>query len=140
MAMVEMVLHFFQIGHMLRQLNHSFLVLLPKINHPTLIEQFRPISLCNVAYKVIAKILTGRLKEVISKLISPFQAAFVPGRTIQENAILGQEVLHSMKAKRGRKGLLAEKLDMEKAYNRMEWGFILQVRVVSVSVRNGSDG
>lgn len=80
-----------------------------------------------MAYKVVSKILAGRLKEVLQNLISPYQVAFVPGRTIQENSILGQEVLHSMKSKRGQKGLLALKLDMEKAYDHMEWGFILQV-------------
>lgn len=59
--------------------------------------------------------------------MSPFQAAFVPGRSIQENVILGQEVLHTMKTKKGRRGMFALKLDMKKAYDRMEWGFILQV-------------
>lgn len=84
------------------------------------IDQFRPISLCNVAYKAISKILSTRLKGVLSQLISPFQAAFVPGRSIHENVIFGQEVLHTMKTKKGRRGLFALKLDMEKAYDRME--------------------
>lgn len=103
------------------------MVLLPKVEHPSSIEQYRPISLCNVAYKVISKVLANRLKVVIGKLISPYQATFVPGRVIQENIILGQELLHLMKAKRGRKGLAALKLDMTKAYDRMEWGFLIQV-------------
>lgn len=84
----DSVKHFFHSGHLLRQLNHSFLVLLPKVENPSCIEQFRSVSLCNVAYKVVSKILTSRLKVVISKLISPFQAAFVPGCLIQENVII----------------------------------------------------
>lgn len=111
--------HFFITELMLIQLNHSFIVLLPKVEHPSCIEQYRPISLCNVAYKAISKILATRLKAVIGKLISPYQAAFVPGQVIQENIILGQELLQTMKAKRRRKGLLALKLDMAKAYDRM---------------------
>lgn len=115
-----MVQQFFRSGHLLRQLNHTFLVLILKVDHPTMIAHFRLISLCNVAYKVISKILATRLKGVIKKLISPFQTAFVPGRSIQENVIVGQEVLHSMKSKRKRKGLFALKLDMERAYDRMD--------------------
>lgn len=126
-ALIAMVNLFFRSGYLLKQINHSFIVLLPKVDHPSKIEQFRPISLCNVAYKVIAKFLSSRLKGVLSSIISPYQAAFVPGRTIQENAIIGQEVLHSMKAKRGHKGLTALKLDMEKAYDCMEWSFLLKV-------------
>lgn len=126
-ALIDMVQHFFRTGYLLKQINHSFIVLLPKVDHPVKIEQFRPISLCNVAYKVIAKILSCRLKGVLPALISPFQMAFVTGRTIQENEIIGQEVLHSMKAKRGRIGLSALKLDMEKAYDQMEWSFLLKV-------------
>lgn len=91
------------------------------------IEHLCLISLCNVAYKVVSKILTVRLKRVIFKLIFPFQAAFVPGWLIQDDFILSQEILHSMKAKRGRKGLMAMKLDMKKAYDRMEWSFLLYV-------------
>lgn len=53
--------------------------------------------------------------------------AFVLGRIIQENIILSQGVMHSMKSKHGQKGLAALKLDMEKAYDRMEWGFLLTV-------------
>lgn len=107
---------------MLKQLTHSLIALLPNVDHPTKIA-----LLCSIAYKVVSKILAGRLKMVLPKLISPFQAAFMPGQTIQDNAILGQEVLHSMKSKRGRKGWCAVKVDMEKAYDHMEWGFILKV-------------
>lgn len=80
-----------------------------------------------MAHKVISKVLDTRLKGVLGKLILPFQGALVLRRVIQENIILGQEILHSMKAKRGRKGLAALKLDMAKVYDKMEWGFILQV-------------
>ncbi|KAB1213574.1 hypothetical protein CJ030_MR5G010505 [Morella rubra] len=126
-AVTKTVKHFFRTSFLLKQINHSFIALVPKVEHPIRVEQFRPISLCNVVNKVISKILAGRLRGVIAKPISHFQAAFVLGRVIQDNAIIGQEVLHSMKAKRERKGLVAFKLDMEKAYDRMEWNFLLSV-------------
>lgn len=121
LKLIEMVVHFFHSGHLLRHFNHIFIVLLPKCEHPSQIKQFRSVSSCNVAFKVITKIMSIHLKGVISKLISPHQAAFFPGKVvIQDNILLSQEIFHSIKAKRGRKGLMALKLDMEKAYDRME--------------------
>ena len=77
------------------------------------------VKLCNVVYKIISKILAARLKPPLHKLIYPLQAAFVPNRTIQENSILVHEIFHTMKKKQGRGGLMAIKIDMEKAYDKM---------------------
>jgi hypothetical protein len=63
----------------------------------------------------------------LSKFISPFQTAFVPGRHIQDNSILSHEMLHSLKSKRGRGGLMAVNIDMEKAFDKMEWNFLLTI-------------
>lgn len=120
-----MVHSFFQTGVLSRQLNHTFIILIPKVDNPMMIGQYRPISLCNVAHKIISKLLTSRLKHVMLKMISEPQAAFVPARLIHENSIIAQELLHSMKVKRDRKGLASIKLDMEKAYHRLEWKFLL---------------
>lgn len=118
--LIQMVMKFFRHGYLLLQLNHSFLVLTPKIKHPSKIQNYRPLSLCNVAFKVISKILTTRLKGVISNIVSPYQGAFVPDCLIQDNILLGQELLHMLKMNKGRKGLTVLKIDMEKAYDRME--------------------
>jgi len=57
-------------------------------------------------------------------LVSPLQTAFVPGRKGVDNAILVQEIVHSMSRRKGRTGLMAIKIDLEKAYDRLEWSFI----------------
>lgn len=73
-----------------RKLNHTNTVLIPKIKHPTKHEHFRPISLTNVIYRLLAKILVNRLRPMISKVIGSHQIAFVPGRSIHENALLAK--------------------------------------------------
>ncbi|GLT66683.1 hypothetical protein SLA2020_390370 [Shorea laevis] len=116
---VSSVRSFFLRGFMLKRLNHTNITLIPKKENPYMVNQFRPISLCNVVYKIISKILAARLKPLLHKLIYPLQAAFVPNRTIQENSILVHEIFHTMKKKQGRGGLMAIKIDMEKAYDKM---------------------
>jgi hypothetical protein len=69
--------------------------------------------------------LANRLKPLLSKFIFPFQTTFVPGRHIQDNSILSHEMLHSLKSKRGRGGLMAVNIDMEKEFDKMEWDFLL---------------
>jgi hypothetical protein len=94
--------NFFKNNSLLRNLNHTFLALIPKSSGSHAANQFRPISLCNIVYKIISKILANRLKPLLTKFISPLQLAFVPNRIIQDNTILAQELLHTFKLKRGK--------------------------------------
>jgi hypothetical protein len=121
------VQNFFRSGFLLKELNHTHLALIPKIENPSKVSHFRPISLSNFAYKIISKILANRLKPLLKKIISPHQSAFLQGRSIHDNSILAHELFHSMKKKRGRGGLMALKLDMEKAFDRLEWSFLAKV-------------
>lgn len=122
---VSMVHDFFNGGRLLAELNHTFLVLIPKVDHAQTVSQFRPISLCNVSYKIIAKLLASRLKRFLPRMISMHQSAFVPGRLIQDNSIMAHEIFHSFQSKKSKKGSMALKIDMSKAYDRMEWDLIL---------------
>jgi hypothetical protein len=111
------VLDFLNHGIFVPSLNSTNIVLIPKNKSPTRVTDYRPISLCNVLYKLIAKVLANRMKKMLHSIISPNQSAFVPGRLITDNVIVAFEALHSMNTRlKGRKGYLALKLDMSKAY------------------------
>ncbi|GAA0142336.1 hypothetical protein LIER_03259 [Lithospermum erythrorhizon] len=87
--------------------------------------QFRPIALCNVVAKVVAKVLATRLKSIFSSDISDSHSAFVPHRLITHNVLLSFEAHHFIKNQRqGKKGFMSIKLDMLKAYDQSEWSFL----------------
>ena len=107
------------------EINQTHIILIPKVKNPKHISQFRPINLCNVVYKIIAKVLANRLKVVLPECISNTQSAFFPDKLITDNALVAFELFHTFKNKRrGSKGSYALKLDMTKAYDRVEWHFL----------------
>ncbi|KAL5572866.1 hypothetical protein UlMin_022463 [Ulmus minor] len=111
-------------------LNKTIICLIPKVDRPKTMKDFRPISLYSILYKIISKCLANRLKVFLDDLISENQSAFVRGRLIHDNIIAGYEGIHLMK--KGRMGngkKMALKLDMSKAFDRVEWKFIEAVMI-----------
>ncbi|KAF7150605.1 hypothetical protein RHSIM_Rhsim02G0226500 [Rhododendron simsii] len=128
MDIVQASLAFFESGFMLKELNQTLITLIPKVPNPQCVSDFRPISLCNVLYKVLSKVLVNRLRLVLRDLISQYQNGFVPTRMISDNMLIAHEMLEFIrKRKRGRRALYALKLDMNKAYDRVDWNFLLGV-------------
>nr|XP_027118368.1 uncharacterized protein LOC113735569 [Coffea arabica] len=117
-------------GTLPTSLNHTYVVLIPKCHSPSSITQFRPISLCNVVYKLASKVLANRLRNCLPKVISPCQSAFIPGRCITDNILIAYEVNHSLKLKSyGQEGLMSIKLDMSKAFDKVEWLFLRHMMI-----------
>jgi hypothetical protein len=77
-------------------LNRMNIALIPKIKNPVSITDFRPISLCNVIYKMISRMLANILKRILPHIISPTQSAFIPRRLINDNVLAAYETLHTM--------------------------------------------
>ncbi|GLT51810.1 hypothetical protein SLA2020_251920 [Shorea laevis] len=114
-------------GYFEHTLLQAHITLIPKGDCPDIIQKFRPICLLNVAYKVLSKVIVNRLRPFLQHLIGPFQNSFLAGRSTTNNIILTQEVVHSMRKKRGRKGAIVFKIDLHKAFDSIDWGFLTRV-------------
>lgn len=122
------ILDFLNLHRIPHALNYTFIVLIPKNSSPKRITEFRPISLCNVVYKIGSKALANRIKPILKSVISPTQSAFVPGRLITDNVLVAYEVNHFIHCHtQGKRAYVALKLDVSKAYDRIEWCFLEKV-------------
>lgn len=102
-------------------MNHTFITLILKKKTPEKVTDYRYISLCNVLYKIIAKVLVNRLKLILPHVISSTQSAFVLVRLIIDNVIVAYELMHFFRQKKTRKeGFMSLKLDISKTYDRVE--------------------
>ena len=105
--------------------NSAFLALIPKEKEAKSFDMFRPISLCNIGYKIITKIMASKLKHILPRLVPENQGVFVKGRKIWENIILVQEAIHSS-LKNGDKGMVV-KIDLANAFDKVSHPFLFQV-------------
>ena len=100
-------------------------MLIPKKKGASDVQDYKPISLVGSLYKIIAKVLANRLKGVMGKLVSNSQNAFVEGRQILDAVLVANEAIDSRKRSVGT-GLVC-KLDIEKAYDHVNWRFLTSV-------------
>lgn len=120
---VDAVTEFFRTGQLLKQWNATTIILIPKIPNASSTSDFRPISLCNTVYKVISKLLAGRLQALLPSIISTSQSAFLPGRLLAENVLLASELVSGYGKKNiGPRGML--EVNLRKAFDSVRWDFI----------------
>ena len=118
----DFVLDFFNSGCSARNINVTWVTLIPKVVDPQSIEDYRPISMVGALYKIISKLLSFRLKKVIAPLIDETQSAFVMNRQIFDGVLIANESINWLK-KRKFPGTLV-KLDFQKAYDSVNWSFL----------------
>ena len=122
------ILSYLNLASLPHPLNHTFLTLIPKIKNPISVSDYRPICLCNLLYKIFSKVLANHLKKILPNIIFEQQSAFTKNRLISDNILVAFETLHSMNIHKSTKSsYMAVKLDMSKAYDRVEWIFLERV-------------
>lgn len=115
-------------------LNQAHICLIPKTHGPETTDQFRPISLCNTAYKTLTKIIVARFRPILTKAIEPLQSSFHPQRRASDNFIIVQETLKCFKNRSPKQTkLMAIKIDLEKAFGKISWQFIKDM-LISIHV------
>lgn len=120
----KLVQDFYTRGKFHPQLNKTYIALIPKKANARTPQDFRPISLCNVVYKIITKTLANRLKDLLPDYIHESQQAFIQGRRIANNIIVAQEISHSFQLTSWKHKAFMLKLDLAKAFDIIEWSFI----------------
>ena len=117
----EAVISVLHSGHMLHKMNYTHIVLIPKKQDPKTMANNRPISLVNMVSRILSKVLANRLEIVLPSVISDAQSAFVPGSLITDNTTIAYELLQRTRNRtKGKKGKMTIKLDISKAYDRVE--------------------
>ncbi|XP_074328042.1 uncharacterized protein LOC141665954 [Apium graveolens] len=128
--LVDFCRTFLQTGELPAGVNNTCVCLIPKVKKPKTMGDLRPISLCNVLVRILSKIMANRLKKILESIISDRQSAFIEGRLLTDNALIAFEINHYMQRKRqGRTGVAGLKLDISKAYDRLEWSFVRNMMV-----------
>eukprot|EP00253_Pinus_taeda_P006660 PITA_06660 len=114
-------------GSLYNAINSTFIALIPKTDAPASFDDYRPISLCNVLYKIISKIIANRIKPILSRHIAPQQFSFLEDRQIHEAIGSAQEAIHSIWTKHLKCILL--KIDLSKAFDQVSWLFIKMILI-----------
>jgi hypothetical protein len=122
---ITRVKYFFASRKMPQGINDTTIVLIPKKDDPDCLKDYRAISLCNVIYNIVSKCMVNRLRPLLQDIIAPTQSTFIPGRMIIDNALIAFECLHALKTgNQDCKKFEAYKLDLTKAYDRVDWRYL----------------
>ena len=122
---MEVVYLFQESGSFPKGCNSPFIVLVPKVKDPIMIDQFRPISLVGALYKIITKAMSCRIKDVLPLVIDDVQSTFLKDRRMLESVLMANEVIEEVRRSRRREVCL--KVDFEKAYDSVRWSFLLDM-------------
>ncbi|XP_058742332.1 uncharacterized protein LOC131614798 [Vicia villosa] len=120
------VLQFFDSGWVLPGFNSNTIILIPKVSGANSLDQFRPIAVSNFKFKIISKIIADRLAAIMSSLVSTEQRGFIHGRHIHDCIGLASEAFNMLDSKAWC-GNLAFKVDIAKAFDTLDWSFLLKV-------------
>jgi len=115
-------LEFLRNGKLTKGVNSTFITLIPKVDNPQRLADFRPISLIGCMYKVLEKVLANRLHSVLGFVVSDAQSTFVRGKQIHDGILIANEMVDE--ARRMKKELLLFKVDFEKAYDSVDLGYL----------------
>ncbi|KAL1189749.1 putative mitochondrial protein [Cardamine amara subsp. amara] len=128
LRVIKDVKKFFETAVLPHEWNFTQLCLLPKKVNPKCMKDLRPISLCSVMYKIVSRVMASRLKCFLPEIVSETQGAFVSGRLISDNILLAHEMVHGLRTNpRCKEEFMALKIDMSKAYDRVEWCFLKEL-------------
>jgi hypothetical protein len=123
---INAVLEFFTTSWILPGYNSNVIALLPKTSSATSIDQYRPIAMANFKFKIISKIIADRLANIMPSLISEEQMGFIHDRNIKDCLCIASEAVNLLHNK-SFGGNLALKIDISKAFDTLEWPFLLKV-------------
>ncbi|OMO49818.1 reverse transcriptase [Corchorus capsularis] len=107
----------------------AHMVLIPKGQNPGSVRDLRPITLLNTWYKILSKVIVNRMRPILQRIIGPYQNSFLAGRSTSDNILIAQEVIHTLSNLKGRKGAMVTKIDLQKAYDNVDWRFLEEVLV-----------
>jgi hypothetical protein len=123
---IQAVLEFFTTSWILPGFNSNIIALLPKSPNASSIDQYRPIAMANFKFKIISKIIADRLASLMPNLISMEQKGFIHGRDIKDCLCIASEAANLLHNK-SFGGNVALKIDITKAFDSLEWSFLLKV-------------
>ena len=123
---VKSTQHFFVHNYIMPNMNSNLLILIPKVQGADRLDNFRPIALANFQFKIITKILGDRLGTIAPKIMSTHQRGFIPGRSIQDCIMIASEAINMLHRKTYG-GNMAIKIDIRKAFDTINWKFLLHV-------------